>query len=91
MPILDVTRRGFMGALAWLPALMSGGTEAVTGSTVAETKFLPIHDLNLSPEEIADLEEFAAPVLREAHRLDELNLGNLPVESGDPGFIFTPE
>ena len=85
----EVTRRRFVAILAGLWSMIDGRGEMVRSAT--DVKLLPIHQLNLSREEFADLERFAAPIVMEARRLDELNLGNLPLESVSPDFVFLPQ
>ncbi len=82
----ELTRRKFMSLLAALHWMMSG--QGYAADNTENPGRLPIHDLNLPAEELRDLETFAAPVIAAARRLDDLNLGNLPIGAVEPGFVF---
>jgi len=49
----------------------------------SEKNLLPIHELNLPADVLADLESFAQPVLDQARLLEEL-----PLQGVDPDFVF---
>ncbi len=75
------SRRDFVALLAtlgWAPgmAAQSPNTNRGTGHN------LPIYDLNLPPEVLADLEAFAQVVIRDVKYLDELDLEGI-------GYAFT--
>lgn len=93
MPRNRSTRRGFISGLAAAP-LLSVPTIADTGGGASPPadapKGAPIYDLNLPPEVLADLEQFAAPIIRDARLLDELHIEDLPAGSLTPAFIFVP-
>ena len=77
------TRRNFAKGLA---ALGGAPLQPARPASAPEKDCLPIHELNLPPEVLADLESFAQPVLAQARYLEEL-----PLEGVDPGFVFIPK
>lgn len=78
----QTTRRCFTAGLAAL----SGVPLAATGPAPAsDTDCLPIRELNLPADVLADLASFAEPVLEQARYLNEL-----PLEGIAPGFVFIP-
>ena len=88
MDRFEVTRRKFISLLAGLQCLMCGGSQAAEAT--GQLRHSAIDDLNLSAQELEDLEKSASPILTAARSLDELNLGNLPVNAIAPDFVFAP-
>ncbi len=82
------TRRSFISGLASAPLL--GASPADVSPSAGEPHGQPIHQLNLPPEVLADIEKFAEPIIRDARLLDEVDLGDLPAGALPPGFVFIP-
>jgi hypothetical protein len=86
MPEAIPSRRDFVAALAALGcASPSAAGVAPPSSNRPGGHGLPIYDLNLPPEVLADLEAFAQEVIRDVRYLDELPLEDVP-----PAFVFVP-
>jgi hypothetical protein len=80
------SRRDFVARLATLGCASTPGASAEPPDvTRASGHGLPIYDLHLPPDVLADLEVFAQEVIRDVRYLDEL-----PLEDVAPGFIFVP-
>lgn len=88
MDKFEVTRRKFISLLAGLQCLICGETQA--GGDSVQLRHSAIDELNLSMQEVEELEKSARPILAAARTLDELDLGNLPVNAIAPGFVFAP-
>jgi hypothetical protein len=78
------TRRSFAGQLAMLGMAPMAAAGPAPPATARER--LPVDELNLPAEVLADLKTFAEPVLAQAHLLEEL-----PLKGVDPGFRFEPQ
>jgi hypothetical protein len=86
--LAELTRRKFIGFLSALHLVAVGKSAAAENSEI--TARLPIHDVHLPPDQLRDLESYAAPVIEAARSLDELDLGNLPVSRVEPTLLFEP-
>jgi hypothetical protein len=78
------TRRNFARHLGILG--VSPMAAAAPAPSSSDTDCLPVHELNLPAEVLADLRTFAEPVLAQARLLEEL-----PLQGVDPGFRFEPK
>ena len=78
------TRRNFASHLAMLGMAPMAAAGPAPPAPAADC--LPVHELNLPAEVLADLKTFAEPVLAQARLLEEL-----PLQGADPGFRFEPK
>jgi hypothetical protein len=81
--MLETTRRNFAKGLA---AVSGAPLRAVGPAPASAAECLPIHELNLPADVLADLESFSEPVLAQA-----LYLKELPLQGVEPGFVFIPK
>jgi hypothetical protein len=78
------SRRDFVALLATLGCAPGLSAESPDVNR-ASGHSLPIYDLGLPPDVLADLEVFAQEVIRDVRYLDEL-----PLEDVAPAFVFVP-